>query len=67
LRECRDRIRPLDVEHQILLAALATVVAPEHARLARRLHAQAQSALRVREGSVDSHSVYMPGHRWTLR
>ena len=67
LRECRDGIRPLDVEQQILLAALATVVAPEHGRIARRLYAQAQSALRVREGSVDSHSIYMPGHRWSLR
>jgi hypothetical protein len=66
LQECRDGIRPLDVEQQILLAAVATVLAPEHERLARHLHAQAQSALRVREGSVDSHSVYNPGHRWNL-
>lgn len=67
LRECRDGIRPLETESQILLAALATVLAPEHERLARRLYAQAQSALRVREGAVDSHSVYLPGHRWTVR
>jgi hypothetical protein len=58
LHECRDGSRPLELEGQILLAALVVEVAPEHARLARRLHAQAQSALRVRNGEVDSHSTY---------
>lgn len=58
LRECRDGVRALDLERQIVLAGVVAVLAPEHARLARRLHAQAQSALRVREGAVASHFVY---------
>ena len=61
--ECREGIRPLEIEEQILLAALVMEIAPEHGRLARRLHAQAQSALRVRNGEVDSHFVYQ--QRWT--
>ena len=63
LRACRDGEQPLEPELQILLAALVLEVSPEHAALARQLHAQAQSALRVREGVVESHSTYL-GRRW---
>ena len=57
LRECREGMRSLEPEIQLLLAALVVEVAPAHAAHARRLHAQAQSALRVREGLVKSHVV----------
>ena len=63
LKACHDGERPLDVEAQIMLAALAMEIAPAHHQLARRLHAQAQSALRVREGFVPSQSSY-PGRHW---
>ena len=63
LRACRDGATSLEPETQILLAALVMELAPGHALLARRLHAQAQSALRVREGEVESHATY-PGHTW---
>ena len=64
LRECRDGTRTLEVEAQILLAALVLLLAPEHEALARKLHGQAQSALRVRNGSVESHMTYYSPHRW---
>ena len=63
LRACRDGQGSLEPEVQILLAAFILELAPEHSSLARRLHAQAQSALRVREGAVESHAVYV-GRRW---
>ncbi len=64
LRECRDGGRTLELEVQILLAALVMLLAPEHEALARKLHGQAQSALRVRNGSVESHMTYYSPHRW---
>ncbi len=64
IAECRLGLRPLELETQIVLAGVVTVLAPQHARLARRLHAQAQSALRVREGAVESHQTYGMVHRW---
>lgn len=67
LRECRDGERTLEVEAQILLAALVMLLAPEHEPLARKLHGQAQSALRVRNGSVESHMTYYSPHRWFNR
>lgn len=67
LRECRDGSRTLELEVQILLAALVTMLAPEHAALARHLHGQAQSALRVREGAVESQMTYYSPHRWFNR
>ena len=63
LAECRDGVRPLDVEVQIRLATLVLTVAPEHGRLARQLEAQAQSALRVEQGAVSSHRTYV-GITW---
>jgi hypothetical protein len=63
LRACRDGRGSLEPEVQILLAAFILELSPEHSSLARRLHAQAQSALRVREGAVQSHAVYV-GRRW---
>jgi hypothetical protein len=63
LRACRDGEQPLEPEVQMLLAALVLEISPEHASLARQLHAQAQSALRVREGLVVSHPTYN-GRRW---
>lgn len=63
LRACRSGEGSLIPEIQILLAALVMELSPEHSPLARRLHAQAQSALRVREGAVESHAVYV-GRRW---
>lgn len=63
LQACQDGERPLEVELQIILAALVMALSPRHAPLARRLHAQAQSALRVREGSVSSQATY-PGRMW---
>jgi len=63
LRACRDGQATLEPEVQILLAALVLELSPEHSQLARRLYAQAQSALRVREGAVESHAVYV-GRRW---
>jgi hypothetical protein len=58
LQACRDGMLALEPELQIVLAALVMEISPDHATRARRLHAQAQSALRVREGSVESHTVY---------
>lgn len=58
LEECRDGQRALETEVQILLAAAVLSAAPEHARLARQLHAQAQSALRVQLGVVPTHPTY---------
>jgi len=63
LRACRDGQGSLEPEVQMVLAALILELSPEHSQLARRLHAQAQSALRVREGAVESHAVYV-GRRW---
>jgi hypothetical protein len=59
LQACRDGMLALEPELQIMLAALVMEVSPVHASRARQLHAQAQSALRVREGSVESHTVYV--------
>ncbi len=67
LRECRDGTRTLELEVQILLAALVTMLAPEHAALAKHLHGQAQSALRVRNGAIESHMTYYSPHRWFNR
>ena len=53
LEECRDGVRALNLEH-----------APEHARLASKLHGQAQAALRMRDGDVATHSVYYQRHYW---
>jgi len=64
LRECRDGERTLELEVQILLAALVLLLAPEHTALARHLHGQAQSALRVKNGSIESHMTYYSPHRW---
>lgn len=64
LCECRDGARTLDLEVQILLAALVMLLAPAHEPLARKLHGQAQSALRVRNGSVESRMTYYSPHRW---
>ncbi len=58
LEECRDGERTLELEVQLLLAAAALTLAPDHARLARQLHAQAQSALRVQQGTVATHPTY---------
>lgn len=65
LQACLDGERPLEIELQIMLAALVLELAPhpQLAPLARRLHAQAQSALRVREGAVSSQATY-PGRPW---
>ena len=63
LLACRDGRAALEPEVQIVLAALVLELSPEHSQLARRLYAQAQSALRVREGAVESHAVYV-GRRW---
>lgn len=65
LRACRDGSRALELEHQLMLAALVVELAPQHGSLARRLYAQAQSALRMRLGAVDSHLIY-PGWRWRI-
>lgn len=67
LRECRDGSRTLELEVQILLAALVTMLAPEHAALAQHLHGQAQSALRVRNGSIESRMTYYSSNRWFNR
>ena len=67
LRECRDGLRTLELEVQILLAALVMLLAPEHEALARHLHGQAQSALRVRSGVIESHMTYYSPHRWFNR
>ncbi len=58
LLECRDGLRRLEPEVQMLLAAYVMEGAPQHAAVARRLHAQAQSEYRVRERSIDSHETY---------
>jgi hypothetical protein len=58
LMACRDGSRPLEPEVQILLAALVLEIAPQCAPLAHRLYAQAQSALRVKEGVVEAHLTY---------
>jgi hypothetical protein len=63
LRACRDGQAALEPEVQLMLAALVLELSPEHSQHARRLYAQAQSALRVREGAVESHAVYV-GRRW---
>lgn len=61
---CRDGKRALDLEAQIRLAGLVMELAPEHARRARHLHAQAQSALRVQSGTVESHLTNQSRHWW---
>ncbi len=58
LEECRDGERTLDLDVQILLAAAVLALAPSHERIARQLHAQAQSALRVAQGAVSTHPTY---------
>ena len=63
LRECRDGLRRLEPEVQVLLAALVMELAPEHAHAARRLHAQAQTELRLRQGVVGLHQTY-DSPRW---
>ena len=63
LQACREGMLALEPELQIVLAALVMEVSPEHGSPARRLHAQAQSALRVRAGAVESHAVYV-GRRY---
>jgi hypothetical protein len=64
LEECRDGKRTLEIEAQILLSALVLMLVPELAAQARHLHGQAQSALRVRNGAVESHMTYYSPHRW---
>ncbi len=58
LQACRDGSAALRPEVQIVLAALIVELSPPHASLARRLYAQAQSALRLQTGVVDSHLTY---------
>jgi hypothetical protein len=60
LEECRTGGAALELEVQIRLAPMVMLLAPQHQRLARRLHSQAQSALRVREGAVQAHTTYYP-------
>jgi len=63
LRACRDGARALEPEVQLVLATLVLEIAPECSLLAHRLHAQAQSALRMKQGAVESHMTYH-GPRW---
>lgn len=58
LETCRDGLGSLDPEVQLVLAAVVLELAPQHAAQARRLYAQAQSALRVQQGLVQSHITY---------
>jgi hypothetical protein len=64
LAECQEGTRELDLETQARLAAVVTASAPQHAKLARRLQAQAQSALRIRDGSIEGHQSYYLAHYW---
>lgn len=58
LTDCRDGVRMLEPELQMRLAAAVMELAPEHRRLAHRLFAQAQSALRTSLAEDTSHRSY---------
>jgi hypothetical protein len=62
LKECRDGIRPLDLDAQMRLAAAVMELAPQHKRLAYRLYGQAQSALRTSDNNEALHQVYPRSH-----
>lgn len=63
LRDCRDGADLLPPEVQLVLAALVVELSPPHASLAHRLYAQAQSAMRIRKGAVESHLTYPSWNR----
>jgi hypothetical protein len=58
LTECQAGIRPLDLDQQLRLAAVAESIAPELVRPARALFAQAQAALRMHASEGQRHLTY---------
>ena len=58
LFQCRDGAAQLDPATQMKLAALVLTLVPDQERGARRLFAQAQTALRMEAGSVEGHVSY---------
>ncbi|HYD53684.1 MAG TPA: hypothetical protein VEA99_13700 [Gemmatimonadaceae bacterium] len=58
LEECRQGLRPLELEAQMRLAAITLLVAPELRRRAQALYNQAQAALRMQAGEDRNHMTY---------
>lgn len=62
LLECGAGVRVMSLELQVQLAAAVAELVPEHARPARRLHAQAQAALRMEAALTERHLTYPKEH-----
>ena len=64
LERARDDGTPLDPVVQMMVAAFALELLPDERSLIHQVYGQAQTALRLENGSVESHMTY-PKRTWS--